>query len=164
MTVYQNAQAERISKFEPNETVGLGDPSVRDGSPAGAALFSSGNGGYILETDEHDFVSVKEFQNQPDLMMAWQDCIDRLGESEEGEPEEEDYVIEDKPQAGYFVTVIGETFESWNASILAIWDHMEANNFRPNVWTVSDHGNFSVIADFDEQVEKIKEVMRGDQP
>jgi hypothetical protein len=69
------------------------------------------------------------------------------------EPQEEDYTISDARNGGYFVGVIGGKCAGQTVSTREEAEEMIRNhagkNWRPNVWVISDHGNFILIEDFD---------------
>ena len=68
------------------------------------------------------------------------------------EPQEEDYTISDARNGGYSVGQIGGKYVG-ETSTREESEEMVRNHagqsFRPNVWVVSDHGNFILIEDFD---------------
>ncbi len=76
-------------------------------------------------------------------------------EQAEDEPEEEDYVISSAGRLGgqTQVSQVGGkvlgTVTEYDDAIRLISKDMEKNQFWPNVWTVSDHGNASLVTDFD---------------
>ncbi len=73
---------------------------------------------------------------------------------DEDRPEQGDYSISDCGPLGsqYYVGIVeghskGDlgVFNEWEACLQAIVDRMEAEQFWPNVWRVSDHGNISLV-------------------
>jgi hypothetical protein len=72
-------------------------------------------------------------------------------EPDEFEPDEEDAYIEtrgDKYSASFGNKHLGN-FVEWQDAAAAIAEEGRKYNFTPNVWEVSDHGNFSIVEDFD---------------
>ena len=63
-------------------------------------------------------------------------------------PESEDYIIGDEPR-GYFVGVVeGKSighFKTYSEAQLAVRADMDASQFWPNVWHISDHGNAELV-------------------
>lgn len=71
-----------------------------------------------------------------------------------GEPEPEDYVIEDGRGAAYRVNLMQQDFHSWEEVVTAIAKRMDEEQFWPNVWYVSDHGNF-VLLDITKELKEV---------
>jgi hypothetical protein len=82
-------------------------------------------------------------------MTAFADLFDEEGE-EETEPTEGDYIISDsrgetiitKCEDYHYRKVIKEYSEAYDI----IKNEMEREKFWPNVWTLSDHGNYNLIS------------------
>jgi hypothetical protein len=78
-------------------------------------------------------------------------------EEEFQEPEEGDYVIQN--DGAYVVgerTHLGDSSSDYEELIRLINEDMEKNKYYPNVWTLSDHGNVSLVTDFYEDVKKLQ--------
>lgn len=85
-------------------------------------------------------------------MLGWRVCEEGEGEEEENQPEDElregDFVISDGRSKHWAVGVhegrfLGE-FDTYSEARRAIEDKMDADQFWPNVWDLSDHGNLSL--------------------
>lgn len=76
--------------------------------------------------------------------MSFEEIAEAWEETNTGEPEEGDYVIDTSSRRGYEVTPLGETYhpDDWDKMLADIRSHMEQSQFWPNVWLLSDHGNF----------------------
>jgi hypothetical protein len=65
------------------------------------------------------------------------------------EPEPEDYTIADNTRGGYNVGIVeGKflgNFKTYSEAQIAVVEDMKANQFWPNVWTISDHGNAELV-------------------
>jgi hypothetical protein len=65
------------------------------------------------------------------------------------EPEAEDYTIADNTRGGYNVGIVeGKflgNFKTYSEAQLAVHDDMSANQFFPNCWFISDHGNCDLV-------------------
>ncbi len=70
------------------------------------------------------------------------------------EPEEGDYIVGPKG-----VSVVGGDFLGdpldWDDIVKLIHEDMEANQFWPNVWSLSDHGNIELDTSFHEDVKSL---------
>jgi hypothetical protein len=93
-----------------------------------------------------------ENENDNDHPSRWcSDCGRWIEEpcAHETGPEPEDYTITDTPRGGYNVGVVeGKflgNFPTYSDAQLAVRADMDANQFWPNVWTISDHGNASLV-------------------
>lgn len=150
MTKYQNHAAKVLhSRWEPDDEVGEKDEL----GWAGRYDADGQSGGIILEENSIGFVTFDHYAEDHELRMAWEDRVSRL--SNDGpEPEEEDYVIQNV-RGGYAVTPLGTICESLDDAYMEIHAEMHAHNFFPNVWLVSDHGNFLQIEDLDDEVSRI---------
>jgi hypothetical protein len=150
---YQNLMAERLhTRFDPDEEVGRTDEK------GWAGMYVSGdraNGGAIIEEDSLGFVSIDVYKTDADLNLAWEDRMSKLEESPEPSPD--DYVIQDLGRQGYGVTPLGRCILDMDEAYLAIADEMEATNVFPNVWIVSDHGNFHLVEDFQAEVKRLRD-------
>lgn len=63
---------------------------------------------------------------------------------EEPTPEDEDSYIQDVPMKGYSVSCGGKflsSFSDFNDALTAVNAWQKKNNYYPNIWMVSDHGN-----------------------
>lgn len=87
-------------------------------------------------------------------------------EKEEHEPEHEDIFFHNTGPLGSRTSVsaggkhIGE-FKSDEEAHHAAKQWSKKNNFHPNAWQVSDHGNHHLIHDFHSEPKKIKKMMVG---
>lgn len=152
MSKYQNNLAERLhSRFSADEVIG----SVDELGWAGRYDSVGVPGGAILEEDTLGFVTIDVYKEDHELRMAWEDRISRL-DNERDEPDEEDFVIQCDAR-GYAVTPLGEHFNSMDDAYLAVHEEMTSHGFFPNVWLVSDHGNFHKVTDFAEEVLRIQQ-------
>ena len=63
------------------------------------------------------------------------------------EPADDDYTISDCGPLGslYQVSGLPGTFRDWNAAIVAIQHHMDAEQSWPGVWYRNDHGNVDSV-------------------
>jgi hypothetical protein len=74
-------------------------------------------------------------------------------EPDEQRPEPGDYIIHDAGPLGSLTAVLiseGKpfgTFPSFDSAMRAIRADMDKQQFWPNVWTCSDHGNMSLVTD-----------------
>lgn len=77
--------------------------------------------------------------------LDWEEILASI--SVEYEPEEGDYVIQDVRE-GYEVTPLGVTYhgDEWDVMMKAIERHMDEHKFWPDIWHLSDHGNFVKIS------------------
>lgn len=151
---YQNGQAARL------HTLFEADEEVEWDAWIGLYRHDGRAGGAILVEDDLGFVSIEKFDNDGELGMRWEELKSEHQPSDE-EPDEEDYVIDHGARGGYGVTPLGRIFRSYDDVIVAIYDETEESDFRPNVWDLSDHGNFHLKADFHEEVMRILEERRG---
>lgn len=74
-------------------------------------------------------------------------------EVETTEPEEDDYVITDVVNGGYAVAEWGHAgyladFDTRDEAEEFIRRRGNAEQFFPNVWIISDHGNASIVEGF----------------
>jgi len=87
----------------------------------------------------------------------WEDVAEYFMSMGPGDrtPEEEDYVISSSGNLGTQTEVsqVGGsylgTFRSDDEALDAIREKGNSGNFRPNVWYLSDHGNYQLMEDFD---------------
>lgn len=138
---YSSERAERLhTLFEPEETTG----SDQDHGWAGLYVARPRQGGAILFEDTLGFVSVDYYESDANLSMAWEEMKDRLATNPE--PEEDDYVIQCN-RGGYYVSGLNRQYDGdgWQQIMDDINLAMDENNFYPNVWVVSDHGNFQEV-------------------
>jgi hypothetical protein len=77
----------------------------------------------------------------------------KLKEQYDDQPEPEDYTITPTGPLGGLYGVgqiegnfLGE-FQEWDDAIAAIKADMESNQYWPNIWDVSDHGNWSLVTE-----------------
>jgi len=67
---------------------------------------------------------------------------------EQREPQDDDCFIEDLPMKGYGVSCGGKfvgEFPDMEKSLKAVSDWQKTNNWSPDIWFVSDHGNINLI-------------------
>lgn len=139
---FQNDKAERLYEIPPDDEVGSSSEGIGWAgkytnprqTPGGSILFESTQGD----------VSLEEFHDNDSLEEAWRTYKHDLEPS--GEPEEDDYVIQDHNE-GYEVNHDLGTFPNFDSAIQGIRDRMEADKFWPNVWALSDHGNYHLITE-----------------
>lgn len=74
-------------------------------------------------------------------------CGKSAEDHEEDEPDEGDYAID----SGNGVSIIGERFLGYYSEPRAfVKQHMREENYYPNVWTLSDHGNWHLVTDLED--------------
>jgi hypothetical protein len=85
--------------------------------------------------------------NWPD--ESRQEAYDETRDRDAFEPGPEDYTITDRPRGGYDVAIVeGKflgNFKTYSEAQLAVRADMDASQFWPNVWTISDHGNAELV-------------------
>lgn len=154
MTKYQSDMAKRLhERFDPEDTVGDKDEI----GWAGLYLAGSPFSGAILREDNLGFVSIDMYQDSGEIQMAWEATMAEL--SNDGpEPEDGDYVIDHGVRGGYGVTPLGLIIPDYDDAIMAIYNDVEGMDVPVfgNVWDLSDHKNFHLKTDFDEEVARIK--------
>jgi hypothetical protein len=114
--------------------------------------------GAILNQDSQGFKSVELYDNETQLNTAWYDIEqaysefygDEDGEAEDEEsdeptePEEDDITTTDHVrfyQNGKLVLTVEEDADY----VTALQLYMESENFWPNCWFISDHGNAHLL-------------------
>jgi hypothetical protein len=115
---------------------------------------------FIVSEDNQGFFDYSSFDTEQEANNRWSEIQDEAEEfylegeesEKEDQPSPEDIAIEDKYR-GYSVgevegKFIGEFLE-WDDAVQAAKDWMEKNQFWPNVWHVSDHGNWSLLSSDD---------------
>lgn len=116
---------------------------------AGMVTFPGVDGGVIVFEKTDGSVCSAQYRTEAELHVAWYEVEEAL--SMDGpEPEEGDWVIQDVPGTGY---VYSQSGHSWTYSgdggidpVLADIRHrMDEDKFWPNVWHVSDHGNYTLL-------------------
>jgi hypothetical protein len=98
--------------------------------------------GAIYSTDNNGFVYVMLYDDERSLNAAWQKIVD-AHEVAYG-PQEDDITIQpngDVYQYGKLLFEVGDD-DDRDAMIRA---HMDREQFWPNVWIISDHGNAEII-------------------
>lgn len=149
MAKYQSQIAERLhTAFDPDEECGRTDEL------GWAGLYIADNGkGIILQEDSLGFVYCWRYTDSGEMQMAWESKKSEL-DNDGPEPDEEDIVIQNV-RGGYAVTPLGIVCESLDEAYMNIHVEMDTTHFYPNVWIVSDHGNFQQVTDLDEEVSRI---------
>lgn len=87
---------------------------------------------------------VHEESEEPQ-QIAWSDIQHELS-PEYDEPEEGDFVIQDRPH-GYEVSPGGDGFISYQSAVVFIQEQMDRDTYYPDVWLMDDHGGFTNISD-----------------
>jgi hypothetical protein len=110
----------------------------------------------LLFTDDRGFVSCERFATV-DLARARFDEIETAYNEWSREPEDEDYLITDRPMGSFDVAIVNGSFvgsfESRDGAVAAIRARMAHENFYPSVWFEDDHGGLEpvdVVSDPDE--------------
>jgi hypothetical protein len=118
-------------KPKPIQEIGVDETTGTGGAGGGGAFSGSGQYtaplGYAKKVDEVEFEEPEE--QQPT------------------QPEEDDCVISSNGNI-YSVSCGGKyinKFVEWEDAMKAVVDWQEANNFYPNIWFISDHGNADII-------------------
>lgn len=89
---------------------------------------------------------LKERFNDDEEEMDNEEMNDDTEESVE--PEENDCFITDNPSGGYEVScggVYNDSFSEFDDALAAVNEWQKESNFYPNIWMVSDHGNYTLI-------------------
>lgn len=85
-----------------------------------------------------------EEESEPSV-IKWSN-LESEYEPEWEEPEEEDFVIQDRPH-GYEVSPGGDGFMDYSSAVEHVRMQCERDNFFPNVWFMDDHGGFRSISE-----------------
>lgn len=117
------------------------EPTEEFGSELGVArLYLSSTGSQALIIEAHsDNITAQDFVGV-DCSMEWEDVKHRL--TVPADPDEGDYVI----APDLFVVPIGERFEDYESALARIAEHMESEQFWPDVWLQDDHGGFTNVS------------------
>lgn len=97
-----------------------------------------------LTEDGCGFVSCERHATEDEAEQALEIIRQEYNDSE---PTEEDYVI--NPDGSVGIYGVGKCFEPFKDEESAerfIVDRMKSDGFRPNVWQLSDHGNYTLIS------------------
>lgn len=96
-------------------------------------------GGIILHEDTAGFVSSDVYTEDGELWMAWEEAKSIYAQTDL--PAEDDYVIHDVP-GGYSCNLVGGIWPILSLLEAEILKEMAHTEFYPDVWFVTDHGNF----------------------
>jgi hypothetical protein len=106
---------------------------------------------FILSENEQGFVDYEQFNSDDEAMAQFREYEQELYGVED-EPQPEDIVITDH-YTGHSVGIVeGKhigTFKEYDDALRAVKKWMAQNNFFPNVWHESDHGNFTLLSSED---------------
>jgi hypothetical protein len=111
--------------------------------------------GAIVSTDDHGFVYGRVYTpgDPSDLETDWAVIEAEAAEEAAEEPEPEDYTLSPSGPLGARTSVgrvEGRFLGEYSSDAEAAWaviEQMEAEQFWPSVWTISDHGNVSIVED-----------------
>lgn len=125
----------------------IGDSSSGVGW-AGKYTFQGIEGGVILFEKVSGEVHMAQYRSTAELEVAWYEATELL-DMDRGEPEEGDWVVQDVP-GGYIASQYGKATEFTGLNGI---DHvlryisaiMDQDEFWPDVWHVSDHGNYTLL-------------------
>lgn len=115
---------------------------------AGRYEFPVVDGGVIVFEKTDGSVHSAQYRTDAELFTAWAEVEEALG-MDGPEPEEGDYVVQDS-KGGYTVSQYGSVTEFTGVEgidpvLHKIKDQMRWDKFFPNVWHVSDHGNYTLL-------------------
>lgn len=124
---------------------------LSDGSKIGALLSTNltSDGMEYVKEQVADGGLVADFWREQFDYIDFPKDDDEEEEEEFSDPEEGDYTTEDHRhfyQNRKLVVTVGEE-DDWRPAVKA---HMEAEQFWPNVWLISDHGNAHLLSMDDE--------------
>lgn len=85
-------------------------------------------------------------ESEMESVLRWGQ-IESHYEPEWDEPEVDDFVIQDLPQAGYQVSPSGEKFDEYALAVAHVRIKAAEDQFWPNVWFMDDHGGFRLISE-----------------
>lgn len=135
---FQNKQAEKLySSFAPDEVIDPGE----GGGWLGLYLVP-GRGGCILHEDTLGFVTIDCESDSGDIWMSWEERISEFDPSVQ--PDECDYVI----NSHWLVSQFGSNWIQHGSDLedceRIIRERMAEESFLPNVWLVSERGEFQL--------------------
>ena len=106
---------------------------------------------YSADFDEDD--NIEDFDDE-DFKYKNDDNIEEVedfgDDNNFSEPEQDDCIISDVVRGGYDVSCGGKFighFDDFDDALVSVNSWKEENNFFPNTWTISDHGNYTLIDD-----------------
>jgi hypothetical protein len=112
--------------------------------------------GYTAEeiAEEYNDWPVDDIVQVIEKLEMYKDENSEVPEDNEGEPQDEDFIISDSRGSTYDVGIkngrhIG-TAKDWDAAEQMIRDFTKNDNWAyfPTVWHINDHGNASIVTDF----------------
>lgn len=104
----------------------------------------AGTAGIIVSENTQGCVDVEYYDSAEDLEDAWRRCLEETS-PEPSEPDEDEITTEDHRHFYCFrrcIVTVGDDDE-WQAAVKA-W--MEKEQYWPNVWFISDHGNAHLLS------------------
>jgi hypothetical protein len=119
---------------DPDEEVGSSSEGV-----GWAGIWSEM--GVIIQEDTQGFVTTRVCTEE-EVALVWADIQKALSLDS---PADDDYVID--PTGGYRVVQLGLTFPTYEGALAAIAQDMAEQKFWPNVWLLSERGDFTNVSE-----------------